>query len=606
MTDGTGLDEIDIVKRDEYPPSASVKLNGPPGTGKTTQCAARLAEMIREGRVEIGDVTWVTYRRSLALDTLKRLVAWDIIDERELDNPRRGATANIGTIHAIANSVGASERMNMSRQDGGNMDVATESDKRDFCDDKNIRYSSGTEWEKGPGQLFFGIESYLANNLMEPPEADEAPQYAEYQQKYTGMATFEKLHEDWITYKDDNNLYDFHEMLDHAYHADELPPTEVVIIDEYHDTTPAMDRLSQKWLDAAETAIVAGDPLQVVNAYQGASPEFYEQIDLDEILLPKSWRVPEKHWDIATETLTNAHEAPPIEIGDSEGRINEITTDGRYEYNEYSQEWATPTKNGAAELVDRYGRDIMFLTRTKMQGYGLMQELKRAGVLYRAQQGLGGWQHANKRRELYNVLQKIQNLSAADFGGARGLGDFNGEDAKSPDRVGLTSDEAARILDHAKATTLSQSRGETDKIVGELRDQDASLLATDLDDHVKEDFWRIYTQGPSAVNSLIGMKDDSAKILRRALERNEKPIDSTTVLPYVMTIHASKGSEAETVVLYDGVTDNIHEGMHREPETRQNEWRTWYVAQTRARKNLVIVRGAFDWTHSILPRAVEA
>jgi len=607
MADGTGLDKIDIVARDEYPPTESVKLNGPPGTGKTTQCAARLAELIKQGRVNIGDVTWVTYRRSLAFDTLKRLAAWGIIDERELDSPRKGATSNIGTMHAIANSVASTERMDRSRRGGGKMEVASQSDRRDFCDDYGIRYSSKKDWENGPGELFFGMNDYLAENLKDATEADEAPQFAEFREKYTGMATVEKLHENWVNYKDDNNLYDFHEMLEDAYYSDELPPTEVVIVDEYHDATPLMDRLARKWLEAADTAIVAGDPLQVVNAYQGASPEFYEEIELEEILLPQSWRVPQEHWDAATETLTNAHEAPEIEIGDADGVIQEIKPVGRYEYNEYSQDWATPKRDGAAELVDKHDRDTILLTRTKMQAYGIMQELKRNGILYRAQQNLGGWNSAPKRRELYNALQKIKPLSASDFGAARGLGDFAGSDeGAAPSRVAVTSDEAARILDHAKAETLAQPRKETDKIVKKFKERDAPLMADELDEYVGEDFWRIYTHGPGSVSALIGMKDDSATVLRRALERNEKPIKSTTTLPRVMTIHGSKGAEARNVIVYDGVTSRIHEEMHTDEEIRQNEWRTWYVALTRARKNLIVVRDAFDWTNSIVPKAVEA
>jgi len=150
--------------------------------------------------------------------------------------------------------------------------------------------------------------------------------------------------------------------------------------------------------------------------------------------------VPQDHWNVATETLTKAHDPPDIEIGDADGDIREVVPVGRYDYNEYSQDWTTPKRDGADELVDRYGRDTLLLTRTKMQAYGIMQELKRNGILYRAQQNLGGWGSAPKRRELYNVLQKIKPLSASDFGGARGLGDFTGDEGSAaPSRIAITA-----------------------------------------------------------------------------------------------------------------------------------------------------------------------
>jgi DNA helicase-2/ATP-dependent DNA helicase PcrA len=78
-------------------------------------------------------------------------------------------------------------------------------------------------------------------------------------------------------------------------------------------------------------------------------------------------------------------------------------------------------------------------------------------------------------------------------------------------------------------------------------------------------------------------------------------VDDNTRVPRVYTIHASKGAEAETVVVYDGVTTRIKKEMLTNETAKRNEHRVWYVALTRASKNLIIARGAFDSSEPFIP-----
>jgi DNA helicase-2/ATP-dependent DNA helicase PcrA len=54
------------------------------------------------------------------------------------------------------------------------------------------------------------------------------------------------------------------------------------------------------------------------------------------------------------------------------------------------------------------------------------------------------------------------------------------------------------------------------------------------------------------------------------------------------TIHGAKGMEAERVILLNAMTERVVSGMLRDPDS---ELRTFYVAMTRAREDLVIVEG---------------
>jgi DNA helicase-2/ATP-dependent DNA helicase PcrA len=65
----------------------------------------------------------------------------------------------------------------------------------------------------------------------------------------------------------------------------------------------------------------------------------------------------------------------------------------------------------------------------------------------------------------------------------------------------------------------------------------------------------------------------------------------------VDTIHASKGREADVVILLDGITPRIYNALNTEFE---NEVRVWYVGMTRARKALYVVPYEMPFLASLL------
>ena len=77
---------------------------------------------------------------------------------------------------------------------------------------------------------------------------------------------------------------------------------------------------------------------------------------------------------------------------------------------------------------------------------------------------------------------------------------------------------------------------------------------------------------------------DDVNYLRSAMQRGEKP-DKPRIR--LATIHGSKGGEAEHVVLLPDMARRTHEEMLLNPE---DEARVWYVAATRARQTLTLVK----------------
>lgn len=599
----TDLDEISITGLEEYPADCSVKLNGPPGTGKTTESAARVAKLLQEYDYELNDVLWATYRRSLAMETLQRLSDWGVIPESELAKPRKGDTRYIHTIHAVAN-----------RLVGGAGDVVGYGEKRAFAQERGLRFDKRNAWDQPPGQLLFDVFSYAANNLLDlhkPSDRDTIPKMDDLRNEYRGDIA--QAWDSWQDFKAQNDKIDFWEQLMAPIRKGVTPNQDVVVIDEYHDATPLMAKLAESWINQADVAIVAGDPLQVVNTYAGAHPKFYKRVDLPEIQLPTAWeRPPIEHWKPATQVLANAHSIPDVEI-DNTGSFHE----GQSPTMRYSDGdgWSVPdetTPRSPAWIVDEFGEDTMFLTRTQKQAGGIARALEKAGILFETQSTMdvadwGARDDMAERTALYNALQRLDGVKPASSS-VGGLAQFSGDNHRTPDEIRFRHAEASAILDHASHKHLSESRSDITEIAEQIENDETVVKGADLEDYVEPEFWRVYGRGPGAVRHLNkshnrdtgeSLKERDFEALQRALKRNDEPVKSVDTLVY--TIHASKGSEAKNVVVYDGITKRIQESMRESEDARRNEYRTWYVALTRSRANLFLLRDGFEWTISFLP-----
>jgi len=96
---------------------------------------------------------------------------------------------------------------------------------------------------------------------------------------------------------------------------------------------------------------------------------------------------------------------------------------------------------------------------------------------------------------------------------------------------------------------------------------------------------------------------DGKETLSRALKANDRPYPSIEAAPVpdVLTIHASKGREADVVALYDGIPPAVQDSIRSDQRKRRAESRVWYVACTRAADELLVFRDEYDYCDSFLP-----
>lgn len=603
MTD-IALDEAKLwhVERDGHEITDSVAFHGPPGTGKTTTAAATVGRLIRDHGYNIADVAWVTYRRSLAQDTLERLAGWDVLDESQLDEPKKGATRYIATAHAVANRCS-----NIAEE------PAQQWQRAQFCEDRDMQYWTSEPWEDSAGKLLFRVLDYLANQNTTPENTEAlhaCSHYSDLKDEWRGDVV--DAWYDWEDFKAQRGLIDFHEMLSRPLDSGATPGRRILVVDEYHDATALMDALFRQWMEDAEIVLVAGDPHQVVNAYDGASPEYFQNLDLPTVLLPKSWRCPQTHWSVATRVLANAHDVPDVTVS-GEGLVAEYNSP-RFEYSSENG-WVTlpgPDRPASpAEIVDNPGSTLC-LARTQMQADGIGAALEQAGIPYLSQSDLRGWNTGNGaiQRRLHNALQTLNGYSPANFnyGANAGFGQFTGGQ-RDPLNESLTAEAAADLLDAVNARDLDISRSEATDTAADLRDSGGTISLKELDQWVEKQFWERYTAGTGSVSrlnkSVFANAERSKRAITAALNRHDGPVAIEDIDTWAITIHASKGMEADDVVVYDGISGRIERELMDDAETRRNEYRTWYVACSRAKKRLHVMRNAFEWTNPILPEPLE-
>jgi DNA helicase-2/ATP-dependent DNA helicase PcrA len=257
----------------------------------------------------------------------------------------------------------------------------------------------------------------------------------------------------------------------------------------------------------------------------------------------------------------------------------------------------------------------MFLTRTQRQAVGVARALEKAGILFSVQNSMDfdGWgarEEMAERTALYNSLQRLNGVGLDD-GASYGLNAYTDSSDRTPGDVKLRHREAAALLDHTNHQYLEMSRSEVTKRADEIDNAETVVTGDEIADIVTSEFWSVYTRGSGAVRHLNAsasseegsrLSENDKEALKAALERNDDPVRDVETKVY--TIHASKGSEAKSVVVYDGVTKRIEDAMLESETERKNEYRTWYVALTRGDANTFVLRDAFDWTSPFLPETL--
>jgi len=613
----------DVAAADE-----SVRIYGGPGTGKTTQIAFRIASVHHSDMVKPSEMTVVTYRRSLADTTKQRLTdEWavtpeepDLSSQSDPENPYRFWS----TMHAVASrATGFVNNIDESQSDVAGM--ADDEAKRAFCEDVGISHTTPKGWQDSAWDVFHSLYTYSKSNLLDVGEWSNVDNeqltemrgdrrafklLQEFRSKWS--VEFEKVVNVWEAWKREHGVHDFYEQLEAALNGS-LPPMKLLVVDEYHDVYPLMALVAERWIESADTSIVAGDPDQVVNSYAGADPRFFEQLDdrlskdLPVVTLPRSYRVPDEHYAVAKRVLAKERRVPDLETAGP----GQIILYSNVSFVKENGAWVTPeaSETGSPyKLWKMYGTGIMYLARMQFEVDSIGAALDEHGVVYQSQDGVAGnW---SWRLSVMRALRDVQIVEGQqsyldDVGAEVGESKIiDPADVYVPDSVDVDKLDAYALLKHTDKRYLSSDHS---KIQQAIYDDDTVF---DLTEHVTRKWWSRYGAGRRSIQSLTYTSDRDETSMRQAWTRysdqDRWTVDSLYGGTRLLTIHASKGAEAEDVIVFDGISRRIRRGMKDSAGARENEARTWYVALTRASKRLHMVRNAFDRTQSYLPDGLES
>ena len=328
--------------------------------------------------------------------------------------------------------------------------------------------------------------------------------------------------ESYRAWKTAEGLYDYTDLLTN-YLEKGLPlPIDVIFIDEAQDLSLLQWQVVRKLGQNAKRRYLAGDDDQAIFTWAGAAPELFNDEPTDENeVLPRSYRIPRRVHEVSQKIIGRVRKRFPKEF-ESREEIGEHRAVGSLTH-------------------DLLGDATTFvLYRNHHRGRALAETLESLGWPYDGSFSPLGQPQVRGALRCYLRLQEGKATSVSD----------------ARDFVDLAAPE---VLTTGAKRTANVSRGEIAADLLVRRNISKMRLAQVLPKLPKLDYLDAQAR-TAGLNSLLH--------------------PSVTL----MSIHQSKGREADTVILDLEMATKTYDGYLREPDA---EHRVFYVGVTRAKQRLL-------------------
>lgn len=332
------------------------------------------------------------------------------------------------------------------------------------------------------------------------------------------------------TYKKENDLMDYTDMLEEFSKSDVVPILEVLFVDEAQDLSLLQWDVVRRLAANARRVVIAGDDDQAIYRWAGADVETLIGMPGDIRVLSQSWRVPRSVQRVAADVV---------------GRIRHR----REKVWEPRPEEGLVKYHAHIDSVDFSHDEILVLGRNRYMLKEFERTIRSAGYLYEFQgvssirpkllEAVLCWERIRQGKPgvLGNDARRMFEMMTMNVGWKRGAKLLPAIDDEEP-------------VDHEKLVLNG-------------------LLVP------QEKFW---------YDALDKMSMVDVAYIRAALRRKENLLATPRIR--LSTIHGIKGGEANRVVVLTDMAARTFEEARRSPE---DEARVWYVAATRARQELHIV-----------------
>lgn len=498
------------------------KVYGAPGTGKTSWLINKLNEVVDGEEITLKDVVFVSFSNPAINEVCERTGA-----------TKGGFTSPyFRTLHGLCASF-------LSRTDSEIKEKIQEMIKFGFIEGIQAQFcrSLGIPYEIDE----HGTSEALGNRAFSSWTAIVGEYYPKKRDLescldllYDVDVRYGDIIEQWLKFKEKTGVLDFNDFLIEAYERDIEIDAKVGFFDEVQDFNRLEFEVVKKIISNLDEVYLAGDDDQAIYSWKGAKPEFFLEFEGEEIVLPKSWRVPSKVWEFAngiirqvskrrTKKIEPANEGGLVRVLDKR-TIEDLTIE-------------------AAKLSMKYPSETFFLLfRTNKMVRTAEAVLLSRRVPFKK---LKGWSIWDKELLMaWNVVAKLRGGIPLEF------------------------KEKAWLIENLKDEVLSPELKEV-----ALKGLESGKLPLEF-------FEAIQKRDP--VDLIKFRRKQTKRIVRDAWQ----PIEPEKVNLYVDTIHAAKGKEADVVILADAITSNIASSLRS--GFRDSELRVFYVGITRARKAVFV------------------
>ena len=537
------------------------KIVGPPGTGKTSELLRLVEGEIARG-LDPSEVGFCSFTRAAASEARARVATVKGFGDG-LGETAESATPWFRTVHAACFRLLGLDR---SR-------VATGPVARDFLRTKGVEYRDGSARDieetalddpagggadLALGNVILALDSWARNRLVPMAEAVRGFDPPARVADEWSAAQAVRVAEEWGSRRRAEELFDFTDMIEAVVERGLAPPVRVLFVDEFQDTSPLQWSVLERWADAAERVVVAGDSLQAIYVWGGADPGIMVGLGLPQRVLPVTWRLPVSVWRTTRriEALNRVKELDrewSPRDGAPEGSVTRIRDDGR-----------------AAELcaaAERDGRTAFWLARNRFFLGTAAEALRDADIPYANRRG---------RSPVVNIRAGVRGALLAANGRPISIRQAAAAVCDTPSTPGTWLERGAKTRAAAavKAGRADAPRGDWRSLVLAWGAKEALVGA--LGDPAT-----CLTPFPPAK-----LDPEEAAYLSRLVAARGPRVLTDAPRVEIGTIHSAKGAEADTVVLDVAMTRRTADAWARDPDT---EHRVYYVAASRARRDLVVL-----------------
>jgi len=324
------------------------KIYGPPGTGKTTRLINYVKTLVKFG-TPIDKIGYFAFTKKAAEEAIDRMLKiFPKYSQKDLKYFR--------TLHSLAFTELGMKKSNVM-QDEHYEDIG-----RKLGIEVTV-YSNGDEktgFVDSDSEYFNIINAArIKENTIE--EEYNTDMYSEDIDKHQ----LKILKDEVDNYKQAYGLVDFTDMIERFNVSKLCPKYDVVFIDEAQDLSPIQWKMYDILKKNSKHIILAGDDDQAIYGWAGADVSRFQNEPAKDIILPQSYRIPEKVQDIASCIL------------------NRIPDDRRIK-----KKWSARPEQGYVEYITSIedipldSGDWLILARTNYRLKNLVPQLKERGLYF--------------------------------------------------------------------------------------------------------------------------------------------------------------------------------------------------------------------------------